>query len=78
MAKAKSKAAPRAPHGTGVGKLMSDLLMKGKTNEQVLSAIKGKFPKAKTNLACVSWMRTKLRGEGAKVKTNRELTTKAA
>lgn len=75
---AKKTAAPRAPHGTGIGKLMQDLLLKGKTNEQVLSAVKGKFPKAKTNLACVSWMRTKLRGENAKVKTNRELTVKAA
>lgn len=74
----KKKAAARSPHGTGIVKLINELLVAGKTNDAILKAVKSKFPKAKTNAACVSWARTKLRSENSKIKTNRELTAKAA
>jgi hypothetical protein len=77
-AKRKLKVAPRSPHGTGIGVLVNELLRAGKTNEEVLRAVKVKFPKASTNAACVSWSRTKLRSGGEKIKTNRELSKKKA
>jgi hypothetical protein len=57
---------------------MNELLRAGQSNDDVLKGVLKKFPKAKTNLACVSWTRAKLRADGEKLKTNRELTAKKA
>lgn len=57
----------------GVGDVAKDLIRGGKTNEEVLAAIKEQFPDAKTSMASINWYRNKLRGDGENVPTAREL-----
>lgn len=71
--KTKKKAAPKQ----GVGTVAVDALMAGKTNEEALAACQKAFPDAKTSLASINWYRNKLRAEGKKVPTARELKKKA-
>jgi hypothetical protein len=54
----------KKPRGMGVGKFCMDLILKGKTNEEVLEAVKAKFPEAATSASSVSWYRNKLKSEG--------------
>ena len=61
---------PKAP---GVGDVAKQLIRDGKTNEEVLAAIKEQFPEAKTSMASINWYRNKLRADGEKVPTAREL-----
>lgn len=57
----------------GVGDVAKDLIRSGKTNEEVLAAIKEQFPEAKTSMASINWYRNKLRSDGENVPTAREL-----
>ncbi len=57
----------------GVGSAACDAIMAGATNEEALTKVQAEFPEAKTSLASINWYRNKLRSEGAKVKTAREL-----
>jgi len=50
--------------GKGIGAFCSDLLLKNKTTEQILAAVKEKYPDAKTSPASIAWYRNKLREEG--------------
>lgn len=61
---------PKAP---GVGDVAKQLIRDGKTNEEALAAIKEQFPEAKTSMASINWYRNKLRADGEKVPTAREL-----
>lgn len=61
----------------GVGDLAKELIRAGKTNEEVLAAVKEKFPEAKTSMASINWYRNKLRGDGEEVPTARELKADA-
>ena len=61
----------------GVGDVAKDLIRDGKTNEEVLAAIKEQFPDAKTSMASINWYRNKLRGDGENVPTARELKADA-
>lgn len=61
----------------GVGDVAKDLIRGGKTNEEVLAAIKEQFPDAKTSMASINWYRNKLRGDGEEVPTARELKADA-
>lgn len=61
----------------GVGDVAKDLIRGGKTNEEVLAAIKEQFPDAKTSMASINWYRNKLRGDGEQVPTARELKADA-
>lgn len=70
---AKKKTA-KAAHGTGICAMAYNLLRQGKTNDFILAAIQKKFPESKLTIGGVSWCRNKLRQNGEKVKTNRELT----
>ncbi len=72
--KTKEKAAPKR----GVGTVAIEAIMAGKTNEEALEACRKAFPEAKTSLASINWYRNKLRTEGKKVPTARELKKKAA
>lgn len=74
--KAKKKAAGR--ERTGVCAYGYDLIRKGKTNQEVLAELKKKFPKSNIKIGGVGWLRNKLRDDGEKIKTNRELTQAAA
>jgi hypothetical protein len=73
---AKGKAKPAAkkpsakgdakPRGLGIGSYCEDLIMKGKSNEEVAEAARKKFG-SKTSPSSAAWYRNKLRSEGKKV-----------
>lgn len=63
----------KEPKGPGVGGVAKTLIREGKTNEQVLAAIKEQFPDAKTSMASINWYRNKLRSDGEDVPTARSL-----
>ncbi|KFH18462.1 hypothetical protein ELZ19_06930 [Brucella abortus] len=60
----------------GVGAVAIEAIRAGKTNEEALEAVKAEFPDAKTSLASINWYRNKLRSDGEKVPTARELKKK--
>jgi hypothetical protein len=62
----------------GVGDVAIAALRAGKSNEQALAAVKAAFPKAATTASSIAWYRNKLRDDGEKVKTARELKKAAA
>lgn len=60
--------------GPGVGEVAKQLILEGKTNEEVLAAVKAQFPDAKTSAASINWYRNKMRSDGVEgVKTSREI-----
>lgn len=61
---AKTNGDKPAAKGQGIGAFCMDLIVKGKTNEDVLSAVKIKFPNASTSASSVAWYRNKLKHEG--------------
>lgn len=70
--------APKTPK-RGIGTVIKEAILAGKTNEEALAAAKAEFPDAGTTPATVSWYRNQLRKEGhAKVPTARELKKKKA
>ncbi len=75
--KKKKKTPEKAAPKRGVGTVAIEAIMAGKTNEEALAACRKAFPEAKTTLASINWYRNKLRGEGKKVPTARELKKKA-
>jgi hypothetical protein len=62
----------------GIGDVAVEAIRAGKTNEETLKAVMKAFPEAKTSLASINWYRNKLRGDGEKVPTARELKKTAA
>ena len=78
--KAKTKAKPSATKTKkqGVGAFAMDLIRKNKTNDQILAEVKKQFPAAKTTVASIAWYRNKLRQDGEKISTARELKKKAS
>lgn len=62
-AKKASKPKDAKPRGQGIGAFCMELIKKGKTNEQVLAAVREKFPGASTSPASVAWYRNKLKDE---------------
>lgn len=66
------------PKGPTIGSVAMEALRAGKTNEDALAAVQKKFPEAKTSLASINWYRNKLRSDGEKVPTSRELKKAAA
>lgn len=66
------------PKKRGVGDVAIEAIRAGKTNEETLAAVKKEFPESKTTMASVNWYRNKLRQDGEKVPTSRELKAKAA
>ena len=57
----------------GVGTVAIEAIRAGKTNEEALEAVQAEFPDARTSLASINWYRNKLRSDGEKVPTAREL-----
>ncbi len=64
-------------HGSGIGAYARELLRKGKTNQEVLAAVKTKFPDSACSMSNVNWYRNKLRVEGEKVPMARDITKAA-
>lgn len=63
----------------GIGTVIKEAILAGKTNEEALAAAKAEFPDAGTTASTVSWYRNQLRKDGHKdVPTARELKKKAA
>lgn len=63
----------------GVGTAAQEAIKAGMTNVEALEAVQKEFPDCKTSLASMNWYRNRMRAAGVKgVKTNRELTKKAA
>lgn len=56
-----------------IGSVAVEAIRAGQSNEQALEAVKAAFPEAKTSLASINWYRNKLRSDGEKVPTAREL-----
>lgn len=63
-AKPAKASSDKQPRGQGIGAFCMDLIVKGKTNEEVLGAVKAKFPNASTSASSVAWYRNKLKSEG--------------
>ena len=57
----------------GVGDVAIAALRAGKSNDAALAAVKKAFPKAGTTTSSIAWYRNKLREDGEKIKTAREL-----
>lgn len=74
----KSAAKPAKDKKPGVGDLAIELLRAGKSNEDVLAAVTKKFPDSSVSISSISWYRNKLRSDGEKVPTAREVRAKAA
>lgn len=62
----------------GVGTVAIEAIRAGKTNEEALVAVQKAFPDGKTKLSSINWYRNKLRSDGEKVPTARELKKKNA
>lgn len=65
-------AEPKAPK-RGIGTVIKEAILAGKTNEEALAAAKAEFPDAGTTASTVSWYRNQLRKTGHNVPTAREL-----
>lgn len=65
-------AEPKAPK-RGVGTVVKEAILAGKSNEDALAAAKAEFPSAGTTASTVSWYRNQLRKDGHNVPTAREL-----
>lgn len=50
--------------GLGIGAFCMGLIKKGKSNEEVLEAVRKEFPDAATSASSVAWYRNKLKSEG--------------
>lgn len=62
--KAAAKSNGAKPRGQGIGAYCNELILKGKSNEDVLTAVRTKFPDASTSASSVAWYRNKLKSEG--------------
>lgn len=62
----KATAAPAAGgKKASIGGLTQELLLAGKSTEEVLAGIKKQFPNAKSSASTIGWYRSKMRSEGA-------------
>ena len=58
---------------TGIGVTARELILAGKTNAEVLTAIQKKYPESKANSGTIGWYRNKLKKDGKKVKDSRAI-----
>lgn len=61
---AKANGAAKPARGQGIGAYCNELILKGKSNEDVLTAVRTKFPDAATSASSVAWYRNKLKSDG--------------
>lgn len=76
MSENETSAAPAAEPKTpkrGIGTVIREAIIAGKSNEEALAAAKAEFPDAGTTASTVSWYRNQLRKQGHNVPTAREL-----
>ena len=77
-AAAKKKSTTEKPKKQGVGDVAIAALRDRKTNEEALAAVQKKFPDASVSISSIAWYRNKLRSDGEKVPTARELKAERA
>ena len=65
-AKVKATKPPKEskPRGLGIGAFCNELIIAGKTNTEILDAVKAKWPEAKTTVASLAWYRNDLKKVG--------------
>ena len=69
----------KKPQKRGIGVIIREAVLAGKTNEEALVLAKAEFPDSHTTVSTVSWYRNQLRNEGHKeVPTARGLKKEAA
>ena len=75
----KYNSAGRRGPNQGVGAFAKTLIAEGKTNAEVLAAVKSNFPEAKTTTSCIAFYRTALKKgpTGKAAPTAEELEAKA-
>lgn len=74
-AKKVAKKAP-AEKKPGVGDVAIEAIRAGKDNEEALAIVKKKFPNASVSISSIAWYRNKLRSDGEKVPTARDIKKK--
>lgn len=77
--KAKAAKAPKVPKEKkpGVGDVAIENIRAGLGNDEVLKIVQKKFPEASVSRSSIAWYRNKLRSEGEKVPTARDIKKKA-
>lgn len=75
--KAAKKTTEKKDKKPGVGDVAIEALRAGKSNEDVLAIVQKKFPDASVSISSIAWYRNKLRSDGEKVPTAREIKAKA-
>lgn len=56
-----------------VGSVAVKAIKAGKSNEAALEAVKSAFPRSHTSLSSIAWYRNRLRQDGERVRTAREM-----
>ena len=64
--------AAKKPRGKGIGARAMELILEGKTNTEVIEAIKAEIEGANPTTATIAWYKNKLRQEGKLPPTNRK------
>lgn len=67
-AKAKATTTKAEPRSGTIQAIANKSILAGKTTEQVIDAVKEKFPKSRISASSVGWYRGKLKEEGHKLK----------
>lgn len=57
----------------GVGDVAIQAIRDGKDNEETLALVQKKFPEAQVSKASIAWYRNKLRSDGEKIPTARDI-----
>lgn len=76
MATAAKKTKTEKPKKAGVGDVAIEAIRAGKSNEEALAIVQKKFPDASVSASSIAWYRNKLRSDGEKVPTAREIKAK--
>lgn len=74
--KAKATKKTTADKKPGVGDVAIEAIRAGKDNDEALALVKKKFPDASVSISSIAWYRNKLRSDGEKVPTAREIKAK--
>ncbi len=75
MPKAAKTAAPKEKK-PGVGDVAIEAIRAGKDNDEVLALVSKKFPDSSVSISSIAWYRNKLRSDGEKVPTARDIKKK--
>ncbi len=69
---------PKKTRGKGIGKRAMELILEGKSNQEVIDIIKSEIEDAHPTMATMAWYRNKLRTDGLLPKSERKSKAKEA